>query len=489
MTSIKQKPNKLKYLSVTNTLDEMHQKYVTDFESKKNLLPNKKEKLLNLEKQLLNLESSLENNKNFSQEVIHKRVSLRDNIKKLKEEIYDIENNTFELDYYIKTNDTLTEYYSQLACDYDIEHTELEQEQELDLSKLNNLNNLQDLDDDKDYLDNQENKSSGSEKEINTMSVTASNLVSDKLIKLNLLSQKNRKVKKPTKKRIRNVEIKNNNIMKFFIEEEKDTSSNSDNTDNKENNKKQKTETNRAILFDEYLNILDKATSYKNKSPFFKICQTCEMEKTLVHSEGMFACKNCGEVEYIIIESEIPNHKDNSNEKPRYPYKRLNHLIEWLNQFQAKESTEIPEYIYTNILEELNKQRENITILTYDYPKQKKTVKRILKKLKYNQYYEHIPFIISKITGKAPPTLSREVEEKIKTMFKQIQEPFAKYCPKKRINFLNYSFILHKFFQLLEMPEFARCFTLLKSREKLKEQEKIWKNICQDLNWNFYSSL
>jgi hypothetical protein len=36
------------------------------------------------------------------------------------------------------------------------------------------------------------------------------------------------------------------------------------------------------------------------------------------------------------------------------------------------------------------------------------------------------------------------------------------------------------------MPEFARCFTLLKSREKLKEQEKIWKNICQDLNWRLF---
>jgi predicted RNA-binding Zn-ribbon protein involved in translation (DUF1610 family) len=127
--------------------------------------------------------------------------------------------------------------------------------------------------------------------------------------------------------------------MKFFLEEEKDTcSSNSDNkSDNKEeneqyeDNKKQKAESNRATLFDEYLKILDKSTTCKNKSPFFKICQTCEMEKTLVHSQGMFACKNCGEVEYIIIESETPNHKDNSNEKPRYPYKRLNHLVEWLN--------------------------------------------------------------------------------------------------------------------------------------------------------------
>jgi hypothetical protein len=29
-----------------------------------------------------------------------------------------------------------------------------------------------------------------------------------------------------------------------------------------------------------------------------------------------------------------------------YAYKRINHFNEWLAQFQAKESTEIPAYVY-----------------------------------------------------------------------------------------------------------------------------------------------
>ena len=39
------------------------------------------------------------------------------------------------------------------------------------------------------------------------------------------------------------------------------------------------------------------------------------------------------------------------------PYKRINHFREWLNQFQAKESTEIPDEIYSSILIEINKMR------------------------------------------------------------------------------------------------------------------------------------
>jgi len=154
-----------------------------------------------------------------------------------------------------------------------------------------------------------------------------------------------------------------------------------------------------------------------------------------------------------------------------------------LNQFQAKESTEIPDDVYNNIVNELKKMKiTNINKITIQ------CVKGILKKLKYNAYYEHTPYIVSKITKRAPPILNRNTEDKIKAMFKQIQEPFQRFCPINRINFLSYSFVLHKIFQILDMKEYVHYFDLLKSREKLRIQEEIWKKICHDLKWPFYPS-
>ena len=49
-------------------------------------------------------------------------------------------------------------------------------------------------------------------------------------------------------------------------------------------------------------------------------------------------------------------------------------------------------------------------------------MRNILKKLELNQYFEHIPFIINRLTGLRPPTITREIEEKLKNMFKEIQE-------------------------------------------------------------------
>lgn len=116
-------------------------------------------------------------------------------------------------------------------------------------------------------------------------------------------------------------------------------------------------------------------------------------------------------------------------------------------------------------------------------------MKKILKKLKMTQYYEHATYIISKLSGIPPPTISRETEEKIRLMFRLIQVPFEKHCPKDRTNFLSYAYVLHKFFQLLQLDEFTKYFPLLKSREKLKNQDKIWKKICDDLSWDYYPSI
>ncbi len=87
------------------------------------------------------------------------------------------------------------------------------------------------------------------------------------------------------------------------------------------------------------------------------------------------------------------------------------------------------------------------------------------------------------------PKLSKETEEKLLIMFKEIQEPFNQVCPDKRVNFLSYSFVFRKFFELLGEDELIEEFPLLKSREKLYEQDMIWKKICKILDWPYIPSI
>ena len=118
-----------------------------------------------------------------------------------------------------------------------------------------------------------------------------------------------------------------------------------------------------------------------------------------------------------------------------------------------------------------------------------KKMREFLKKLRLNKFYEHIPHIINRLNGRPPMIMSRELEENLRIMFKEIQAPFLKHCPKGRKNFLSYSYVLHKFVQLLGLDEYIPSFPLLKSREKLHNQDLIWQKICSDLNWEFIKSI
>ena len=116
-------------------------------------------------------------------------------------------------------------------------------------------------------------------------------------------------------------------------------------------------------------------------------------------------------------------------------------------------------------------------------------MRSILKKLNLNKYYEHTIHIINRLNGLPPPVMDRQTEEKLRAMFKEIQMPFLKHCPKDRKNFLSYSYVLYKFVELLGLDEYKKCFQLLKSRTKLYQQDKIWQQICKELKWQFIRSL
>jgi len=213
-------------------------------------------------------------------------------------------------------------------------------------------------------------------------------------------------------------------------------------------------------------------------------CPVCDNEMCFAQNEALLNCSKCGFQDFILIDSEKPSYKEPPREISYLAYKKINHLNEWLAQFQAKETTEIPQEIFEQIQNELKKER--ITDTSKLKPSK---LREILKKLKLSKYYEHVAHIMNRLNGVQAPVLSREVEDKLRFMFREIQPSFIKHCPKGRSNFLSYSYVLYKFCQLLELDEFLPCFPLLKSREKLYMQDKIWQCICEDMGWEFIKSI
>lgn len=212
------------------------------------------------------------------------------------------------------------------------------------------------------------------------------------------------------------------------------------------------------------------------------LCSSCNKGELIkVNSDGIIICNHCFTNYKYLVDNDKTSYKEPPKEISFYAYKRINHFREILSQFQAKESTDIPQEIVERIANQVKKER-----ITSEELSNKKT-KEILKKLGYNKYYEHIPFIKDKL-GIKPPIMTPQLEECLCNLFMDIQIPYSKYCPNSRVNFLNYYYTLYKLCELLGERQYLEHFPMLKDQKRV-EQDVVWKKICLDLNWDYIPTI
>jgi hypothetical protein len=213
------------------------------------------------------------------------------------------------------------------------------------------------------------------------------------------------------------------------------------------------------------------------------ICQYCHSGELIpLEDDGVLICNKCSRHIPYLIENEKPSYKEPPKEVCFYAYKRINHFKEIIAQFQGKETTQIPPEVIENIKLQVKKERTTIDQITNI------KTKEILKKLGYNKYYEHIPFIKDKL-GIKPPVMSAEFEETLFNLFMELQAPYSKFCPDDRVNFLNYYYTAYKLCELLGETHYLEHFPMLKDREKRIDQDNIWKKICLELDWEFIPTI
>ena len=237
-------------------------------------------------------------------------------------------------------------------------------------------------------------------------------------------------------------------------------------------------------IVSKYLSNVDESfiniNSYIHSS---NVCQFCKKGEMIpLEDEGVLLCNLCFRNSTYLIENEKPSYKEPPKEVCFYAYKRINHFKEIIAQFQGKETTQIPPEVIENIKQQIKKERISLAQVT------NVKTKEILKKLGYNKYYEHIPFIKDKL-GIKPPIMSQEFEETLYNLFMELQAPYSKFCPDDRVNFLNYYYTAYKLCELLGETQYLEHFPMLKDREKRLDQDNIWKQICQELNWEFIPTI
>ena len=225
-----------------------------------------------------------------------------------------------------------------------------------------------------------------------------------------------------------------------------------------------------------------------NEVPKFQIqnadlCERCSEQMHLHQTLSMLVCPRCGASKiYMDATASLQAYSDELDFSS-FSYKRITHFGDHLQSLQARESIDIPEEVLQQVMARLYDERTDVV---EDVTIQK--VREVLKKLKLRKYYEHVQLIWCKITGKSPPRMTPEMEERLKVCFLAASAAFQRHIPEGRKNMVSYTFVCQKLCVLLGYTDFIPFFCQLKSRDKKVKAEMCWAKICKDLNWPFIPS-
>ena len=228
---------------------------------------------------------------------------------------------------------------------------------------------------------------------------------------------------------------------------------------------------------DDYMKTVCK--SYLPKSSFIDKCSYCSSFKVI--NGDNIVCEGCGCIDdyNIVVDINKKIAKDRNGQICR----QIKHFIEKMEQYQTNIVVKIPDEIVNDVEKEMKKYNRSPESLTI------KQLKDILKKYGHNKYYKYIYNIFSQVTKNPAPIFDKDQQSILLDLFCKVEEVYPKYKPVNRTNFMTYSYVMNKLLLMMDLPEHASQFPLLKSSGKLKEQDVVWNKICDHWKWPFASSI
>lgn len=247
----------------------------------------------------------------------------------------------------------------------------------------------------------------------------------------------------------------------------------------------------RVLLAKKYLHIVSKYCDVCTIFPEVYQSTLCEfkcecMEPDLIENEHALACTRCG-VEFGILDNQS-SFKDihRVNMSVKYKYERAAHFKDAVYQFQGKQNKRISKDVYNKIEQELVKY--NMLVDSKDPSIRYKNITRrnllmFLEHTNYSRHYEDVN-LIAKHYGKEIPQIAH-LERKLFEAFDQVLSVYEKLENIQRSNFLNNQYVLYQLLRMMKYPCSKDQFNLIESKERLREHDDIFSQICKQLEWNF----
>ena len=236
----------------------------------------------------------------------------------------------------------------------------------------------------------------------------------------------------------------------------------------------------RRRIMDEYLTDVDRAPA-KVAMNARDECPRCSHGPKLLldAARSIMTCPECGYSLAYLDATTSSTAFDEVVEFSQYSYKRVNHYTMHLALVQGKETHRVPDETLQTVMADLY-DRVGVRDVDDITPRR---VRESLRRLRLRKAYDHVTQIVTRLTGRRPPRITPEMEDRLKNLFLKMQPAFQRHAPKTRTNFLSYSYVLYRSFQLLGLDNMLDSISLLKGRDKLEANDAIFRKMAEDHGW------
>ena len=203
---------------------------------------------------------------------------------------------------------------------------------------------------------------------------------------------------------------------------------------------------------------------------------------SLLSAKALLACERCGFVVPFMDSTCSSLAYTDDMRFHALSYKRINHFLDTLLNCQGRETTRMGEPMMRSVMEELYAQRVRDPLLITP-----QLVRSVVRRLRMRKAYDHVHKIAAILSGRPSLRISDEASEMCRLLFVSASPAFDKVLPADRKNFLSYNYVAYQMLRLLGYHEILPSIALLKSAEKMRRQDEIWRLMCGVLNWEYMS--
>lgn len=238
--------------------------------------------------------------------------------------------------------------------------------------------------------------------------------------------------------------------------------------------------------------LLTKINKTQEDEEQYYSCEYCKGTNFINSADNARICDDCGfqiNVYMYTVENVGFNQLQHINLNQKYKYEKICHFKDTVNQFQTKQNKFIPEKIFTELEEMIEKhglkinngknRKEIYSKIT------KQHIRKFLSETSNNKYYEDVQLFYCKLTDTTPPDISH-LERNLYEDFELLVDAFLKISSNtNRKNFLNSQYVLKQLLRRYNYEVKDDDLNMLKTPNRIREHDEIYEKCCEILNWNF----